>query len=143
MTMDALHMFRDHRWVGTGLGSYETVSPRYQNVLPQRIVDHAHNDFAEWMAETGIAGLVLALVGLAIFFVTAFGNLKSKFDELGGCIRLGAAVGCCGVLVHSFSDFNLHIPANAAWFAVAAAISQLPVSARANENTARFANTTS
>ena len=33
---------------------------------------------------------------------------------------MGAAVGCCGLLVHSFFDFNLHIPANAAWFAVLA-----------------------
>ena len=127
MTMDALHVFRDHRWVGTGLGSYETVSPHYQNVLPQRIVDHAHNDFAELMAETGIVGFVLAVVALAIFVVTAFRTIKSKFDELGGCIRLGAAVGCCGVLVHSFSDFNLHIPANAAWFVACVTISQLPV----------------
>jgi O-antigen ligase len=126
MTIDALHTFRDYHWVGTGLGSYETVSPHYQNVLPQRIVDHAHNDFAELMAETGIAGLVLALVAIEIFFVAAFRKLKSKFDDLEGCVRLGAAVGCCGVLVHSFSDFNLHIPANAAWFVACAAISQLP-----------------
>src|SRR5439155_15560712 len=37
-------------------------------------------------------------------------------------IRLGAAIGCCGLLVHSFFDFNLHIPANAAWFAVLAGL---------------------
>jgi len=143
MTIDALRMFRDYRWVGTGLGSYETVSPRYQSVLPERVVDHAHNDFAELMAETGMAGLVPALLGLAIFFVTVFGKLKSKFDDLGGCIRLGAAIGCCGVLVHSFSDFNLHIPANAAWFVVFAALSQLPVPARSSENTPPFASTSS
>ena len=40
----------------------------------------------------------------------------------GHWIRLGAALGCCGMLVHSFFDFNLHIPANAAWFAVLAGI---------------------
>jgi O-antigen ligase len=40
----------------------------------------------------------------------------------GRWIRLGAALGCCGMLVHSFFDFNLHIPANAAWFAVLAGI---------------------
>jgi O-antigen ligase len=143
MTMDALQIFREYRWLGAGLGSHETVSPRYQSVLPERVVDHAHNDFAELMAETGIAGLVLAMVAIEIFFVAAFRKLKSKFDDLGGCIRLGAAVGCCGVLVHSFSDFNLHIPANAAWFVACAAISQLPVPASLNQNPARFANTNS
>src|ERR1019366_8084623 len=33
-------------------------------------------------------------------------------------IAMYAAVGCCGLLVHSSFNFNLHIPANAAWFAV-------------------------
>jgi len=133
MAMDALRVFRDHRWVGAGLGSLETVYPRYQSVLPERIVDHAHNDFAELMAETGIAGLALALIGVGIFFFGAFHKFKLKFDDLGGCIRLGSAVGCCGVLVHSISDFNLHIPANAAWFVVCVTISQLPVPTRLPE----------
>ena len=35
----------------------------------------------------------------------------------------GPAPGCCGLLVHSFVDFNFHVPANAAWFAVCVALS--------------------
>jgi len=37
-------------------------------------------------------------------------------------LRLGAALGCIGLLVHSLVDFNLHIPANAAWFAFCAGL---------------------
>ena len=37
-------------------------------------------------------------------------------------MQFAAAIGCCGFLVHSFADFNFHIPANAAWFVVCAAI---------------------
>ena len=140
MAMDALRVFRDHRWVGAGLGSLETVYPRYQSVFPEGIVDHAHNDFAELMAETGTVGLVLALMGIGVFFFGAFHKFELKFGDVGGCIRLGAAVGCCGVLVHSFSDFNLHIPANAAWFVACAGISQLPVSARLREHRPRLTN---
>jgi len=44
----------------------------------------------------------------------------------GRWIRLGATLGCCGMLVHSFFDFNLHIPANAAWFAVLAGLACCP-----------------
>jgi hypothetical protein len=36
----------------------------------------------------------------------------------------------CGLLIHSFVDFNLHIPANAAWFAVCAGLSTIPGSSR-------------
>ena len=126
MLMDTLHLFRDHPWLGTGLGSLETAYPRYQSVFRERVVEHAHNDFAELLAETGIVGMGLALIGVAVFLTTAFHKAKAKVDDLGGCIRLGAAVGCCGLLVHSLSDFNLHVPANAAWFVACAAISQLP-----------------
>ena len=92
----------------------------------ERVVEHAHNDFAELLAETGVVGMGLALIGVAVFLPTAFHKANAKVDDLGGCIRLGAAVGCCGLLVHSLSDFNLHVPANAAWFVACAAISQLP-----------------
>ena len=139
MSIDALRAFRDYRWFGTGLGSFETIYPRYQSVLPNRVVDHAHNDFAELIAETGITGLVLALVSFQIFFSTAFRNLELRWNDLGECIRLGAAVGCCGVLVHSFSDFNLHIPANAAWFFACAGISGIPV-LHVSKRTVRFPN---
>jgi hypothetical protein len=37
-------------------------------------------------------------------------------------MQFAAALGCCGVLIHSFANFNLHIPANAAWFVVCAAV---------------------
>jgi len=124
MAMGAFRLFRDNPWIGTGIGSLETAYPRYQSVFPEGVIQHAHNDFVELMAETGIVGLMLALVGLQIFFATAFRKVKLKFDHLADWIRLGSAVGCCGVLAHSFTDFNLHIPANAAWFVACMAISQ-------------------
>jgi len=51
----------------------------------------------------------------------------------GHWIRLGAALGCCGMLVHSFFDFNLHIPANAAWFAVLAGLACSPQATQSHE----------
>jgi len=42
-------------------------------------------------------------------------------------MQLGATLGCCGLLVHSLVDFNLHMPANAAWFAVCAALASMPL----------------
>ena len=49
-------------------------------------------------------------------------NLHERLWHRVGWLQIGAAVGCRGLLAHSFIDFNLHIPANAAWFAVGAAI---------------------
>jgi O-antigen ligase len=150
---DSLRILRDHPWLGAGLGSFETVFPRYQSFPSDLTWDHAHNDYAEAIAETGIVGGALILFSLGLFFRLAFKEVLSRqfsvarpafrtsgfglrtSDSLSpapspesrvpnpvSLMRLGAAVGCCGLLVHSFIDFNLHIPANAAWFAVCAAI---------------------
>jgi len=66
-------------------------------------------------------GGALILAALVLFFRLAFGDLGERLTHEAGWLQLGAAFGCCGLLVHSFVDFNLHIPANAAWFVVCAA----------------------
>ena len=105
-----------------GLGDFETAYPRYQSYSSDTWVDHAHNDYVEAAAETGLVGALLILSALALFLPLAFRDWKNPFRSHGGWIRLGAAIGCCAMLGHSFGDFNMHIPANAAWFAVLAGI---------------------
>ena len=61
------------------------------------VIDHAHNDWAEWLAE---GGAVLFLSILALVLLSA-----------GPAIRSGWAVGIQTVFVHSLVDFPLHIPA--------------------------------
>jgi len=122
MSRDALHMWLEHPWLGVGIGDFETAYPRYQSFPTDDWIDHAHNDYAEAAAETGLVGALLILASLALFLYLAFRNVAHLFGSNSGWIRLGAAIGCCGLLVHSAADFNLHIPANAAWFAVLAGI---------------------
>jgi O-antigen ligase len=122
LTHDALGIFADHPWLGTGLGSFATVYPRYRSFASDLEWDHAHNDYAEALAETGIVGGVLILAALGLFAISAFSGLRQRLESTSGWIRLGAALGCCGLLIHSLADFNLHIPANAAWFSLCAGI---------------------
>ena len=122
LAFDSLRMWRDHLVLGVGVGNFETAYPGYQSLPTDLWIDHAHDDYLEAAAETGLIGAVLILSALALFFRLAFQDLHHRLRSEGGWIRLGAAVGCCGLLVHSFFDFNLHIPANAAWFATLAAL---------------------
>jgi len=78
--------------------------------------------------------MAAVLTALALFFRTAFAGLARRVGTEDGWIRLGAAIGCCGLLVHSFFDFNLHIPANAAWFAVLAGLATTADFAGAKKN---------
>jgi O-antigen ligase len=125
VALDSLHILRDHPWVGTGLGSFETAYPAYQSFPTDLVYDHAHNDYAEALAETGLVGGLLMVAALVMFFGLAFRKLAQRLRDDAGWIQLGAAIGCCGLLVHSFVDFNLHIPANAAWFAVLASVATI------------------
>jgi len=121
---DTVKIFRDHPWMGTGLGTFASVYPAYRSFPSDLLWDHAHNDYVQVLAETGIAGGILVLASLALFFRLAFFQMRERLRHSAGWISLGAAVGCCGLLVHSFVDFNLHVPANALWFAMAASVAQ-------------------
>ena len=120
--LDSLRMWRDHLVLGVGLGNFETAYPGFQSLPTDLWIDHAHDDYLEAAAEMGLVGAVLILSALALFFRLAFQDLRHGSRSESGWIRLGAAIGCCGMLVHSFFDFNLHIPANAAWFAILAGL---------------------
>ncbi len=119
---DALRIFAAHPVLGTGLGSFGSVFPAYQTFPTDQTYPYAHNDYAQALAETGAAGAVIILWALALFFRSAVKGLLDRLESEAGWMQLGAAIGVCGLLVHSFVDFNLHIPANAAWFAVCAGL---------------------
>lgn len=126
VSRDALAELRDYPWLGTGLGSFDTVFPQYQTFPTDLAWTHAHNDYVEVLTETGIVGGMIILLALIMFGWLAFRNLPERTKNVQGWIQLGATVGCCGLLIHSFADFNLHIPANAAWFAICAGLSIVP-----------------
>ena len=130
---DSLGILRDRPWLGAGLGSFETAFPRYQSFPTDFLWDHAHNDYAEALAETGLAGGAAILSALGLFFWLAFRNLRERLRHPAGWMQFAAVIGCCGILVHSLADFNLHMPANAAWFVVCAAISTSAIRAEGNK----------
>lgn len=130
VSRDALAELRDYPWLGTGMGSFEAVFPQYETFATDLVWHHAHDDYVEALTETGVAGGVIILLALALFASVAFRNLHQRLKGPRVWVQLGATLGCCGLLVHSFVDFNLHIPANAAWFAVCSGLLTVPAVVR-------------
>ena len=126
VSMDTLRMARSHPWMGVGVGCFEYVYPSYKTLISDLRWTHAHDDIAEAMAETGLPGAVLIMVALILFFRIAFRHLQGRLRYGWGWIQMGAAVGTVGLLFHSLFDFNLRIPANAAWFVVCVAVATQP-----------------
>ena len=127
IALDTMRMTRDHLGHGVGLGAFQTAYTPYQTLATALSIDYAHNDYLQFIAETGVCGMVLLPVSLALFFVLGFCHLHERLHYPQGWLQFGAAVGVCGLLLHSLSEFNLHIPANAAWFSFLLGIATLPL----------------
>jgi O-antigen ligase len=116
MARGAYHIFRDHPWIGSGVGTLVSVYPAYETAYDATIVDHVHDDHFELLAETGVPGALCWLTFIILLAVYGLRNLSAHQDPVVRTVQLGTVVGCVGLLVHSIVDFNLHIPANALLF---------------------------
>jgi O-antigen ligase len=118
---DTVRMLPQHPWIGWGAGTYESVYPPFRSYVSPFVVDHAHNDYLEALVETGICGFSMVVLFVVMLYRTAWQSLASRTWSPTGP-RAAALIGCTGLLIHSFTDFNMHIPANAALFFVLAAV---------------------
>jgi len=116
MRQDTWHIFRAHPWTGTGLGTLPLVFPAYETLYDGKIVNHAHNDYLEMLADTGLAGAACCMWFLGVLFFASLKQLLTTDNSFAAALHLSGIVACCGFLVHSLVDFNLHIPGNALLF---------------------------
>jgi O-antigen ligase len=78
------------------------------------------------LVETGAVGLGAVVWFLVLVYRRGFQKLAGWPDNINGAVSLAALLGCTSIVVHSFVDFNLQVPANAAWFYVLAAVAASP-----------------
>ncbi len=119
---DGLRMFLKRPFLGWGLGTFPIVYPGFRSFYTNFFVNQAHNDYLQLLVETGVAGFGIAVWFLVLVFRNAASKLKNWTETASGALTAAALLGCVGILVHSFLDFNLQIPANAALFYVLCAI---------------------
>jgi putative inorganic carbon (hco3(-)) transporter len=115
---DSLRMFSHRPVLGWGLGTFPTIYPRYRSFYTNLFINEAHNDYAQLLVETGLLGFVLMLWFLVCLYQYGLPTSRRWQFKWDGAASLAALLGCTGILLHSFVDFNLQIPANAALFYV-------------------------
>ena len=94
---------------GSGLGTWGFVQPTYGRGVPT--VFYAHNDYAQILVETGLIGGVVMGGLIAVLLAGFVRTWKAPRSER--MLAAGAWASLAAIGLHSFVDFNMHIPANA------------------------------
>lgn len=113
---DSLRMFLRKPVLGWGLGTFQTVYPRFRSFYTTAYVNAAHNDYLQALVETGMLGFGCVMWFVIALYRNALTDLRYWNQSWRQALQLSALVGCTGLLVHSAFDFNLQVPANAALF---------------------------
>lgn len=115
---DGLRMFLRKPILGWGLGNFSVVYPQFRSFYTNFFINEAHNDYLQLLVEMGALGFAIMLWFLALLYRNSLNKLHDWTVSINGAVSLAALLGCTGILVHSFVDFNLQVPANAALFYV-------------------------
>ena len=113
----ALAIWRDHPWFGAGGGTFFLAFLPYR---PENVVgfyDHAHDDFVEFLVETGVVGAV-PLLGVLLWsqwrgWRQLLGRNTNAFER---GLAFASVMGVIELLIHATVDFNFQNPTNAALF---------------------------
>jgi len=117
---DVWALAADYRLVGCGLGAFEEAFPKYRTFLPELAVDSAHNDYLQFLVELGGIGFTIAAFGMLAVVLSAARAVFSSVDSSTRHLAIACLAALVAILIHSFTDLNLYIPANAmllAWIA--------------------------
>lgn len=114
---NSLQLVSAYKWTGCGLGAYERGLYRYKTTAPINTIDFAHNDYLQILAELGIFGAILAALLLASICWKLLSVVLWKKETGSWELAVGLLVALLTIGLHSLTDFNLYIPANALAFA--------------------------
>ena len=111
LARDALRIAADHPIFGTGPATFVYIHPRYQDNTFSLLAVLPHDDYLNTLDDYGGVGL-----GLALFFVVAvtgkfFRRLRASSRWQDRVLLAAGFTAWSALLVHSFLDYNLHIPA--------------------------------
>ncbi len=99
----ALSMAQAHPWLGVGLGNYDVAYAAHGVPSWPRSLGHAHNDYLNVLAETGLVGLTAYLAGWMLNVVWTIQALRQP-DPVWRGLTLGLLGVWTHLAVHSVFD---------------------------------------
>lgn len=115
-------IIRRHPVFGMGPGTFYVAFEPYR---PEKVVDYydfAHNDYAQFAVESGLVGIGVLGVFVVATLAAALRAQAIRRNPLMRGMSFACVMGVTAILIHSTGDYNLQIPANAAYFMVLLAL---------------------
>lgn len=103
-------MFLASPILGTGLGSYGDLFPRFHG--RGRIMYFAHNDHAQLWAEAGLVGIAVSVLAAGVL-LRRLVQFSAERCLVGRSMDAAAWAALAAGVAHSVFDWNMHVPANA------------------------------
>jgi O-antigen ligase len=113
LARDALRIAADHPVFGTGPATFVFVHPRYQGSTFSRRAVLTHDDYLNTLDDYGAVGLAIVLFFIIAVTVKFFRRPRASSRWQDRVLLTAGFTGWAALLVHSFVDYNMHIPANA------------------------------
>lgn len=120
---DAMGTLDAYAITGSGLGTFSQAHAPFRSAASPTFFDHAHNDYVQFLIETGVAGLFLLALFVGGHALHAVRVMVQRKSALPAAIGVGALMAMSAEALHATTDFNLQIPANVASLLVLMALS--------------------
>ncbi len=113
---DSRNIIGDFPLTGTGFGSFLNIYPKYRTLPVSEVAEHAHNDYIELLSEGGIFAFFFCMCFLIILFYKSYRVFRKRREIYSINLYIASITGIISILIHSVTDFNLHIGANGLYF---------------------------
>jgi O-antigen ligase len=114
---DSTRLIRDFPLFGVGLEAFSSIFPTYKTSGLQYYYLYLENDYLQLLCEMGILGFVVFLWFIASLFLRVGWRYSKNEAEVMSSVHYiflcGCLTGVMAIMIHSFWDFNMHIPSNA------------------------------
>ncbi len=130
VTTSVLAVAAKFGWLGSGIGSFPAVYAAYEPIelVGAKILNHAHNDWAELWVELGVLLIPVALLLLRFLWLRAReltgADSLARPEHALRLVGLGVIIVLC---IHSLVDYPLRTTAMSAVFALAGVLACSPI----------------
>ena len=113
---DSISIFRDFPLFGAGADTFVHVYPKYRTFPGKGLLEHAHNDYLEFLATGGLVVAGLTLFALIFILNRSFQTFRMRREGFAIYLIASCLTAVFSILLHSAVDFNMQIGANALYF---------------------------